>query len=205
MRAFKSLLTILLFTISSAFAAEQRAVFAGGCFWGVEAVFEELNGVIDVRSGYAGGSASNATYDEVSGGGTGHAESVEIRFDPAKISYEQLLNVFFVVAHDPTQIDRQGPDVGTQYRSVIFFLNDAQQRSARSFIDAIEASKALDKPVATQLVKFRGFYSAEPEHQNFVRRNPKHPYVVAHDLPKLQALKNTFPDLIRKPRHGRER
>ncbi|HEX6278492.1 MAG TPA: peptide-methionine (S)-S-oxide reductase MsrA, partial [Pyrinomonadaceae bacterium] len=130
MRRSCLVLTIVFLAACSALGAEQRAVFAGGCFWGVEAVFEELNGVTDVRSGYAGGSADTATYDEVSGGRTGHAESVEIRFDPAKITYEQLLNIFFLIAHDPTQVDRQGPDVGKQYRSVIFYLNDAQQRSA---------------------------------------------------------------------------
>jgi peptide-methionine (S)-S-oxide reductase len=191
------LLTTILLGGASSSAAEQRAVFAGGCFWGVEAVFEELKGVKDVRSGYSGGTGSTADYDSVSSGRTKHAESVEIRFDPAVITYEQLLNVFFVVAHDPTQVDRQGPDIGTHYRSAIFYANDAQRISAQKFITALEASEAFEMPIATKLEKLTTFYAAEPEHQDFVRRNPRDPYVVAHDLPKLAALKKAFPNLIK--------
>jgi len=187
----------VLFLSFSCFAAEQKAVFAGGCFWGVEAVFEELKGVKGVRSGYSGGTGSTADYDSVSSGRTKHAESVEIRFDPALITYEQLLNVFFVVAHDPTQVDRQGPDIGPQYRSAIFYANDAQRISAQKFIAALEASKAFEMPIATKLEKLTTFYAAETEHQDFVRRNPSDTYVVAHDLPKLAALKKAFPNLIK--------
>jgi peptide-methionine (S)-S-oxide reductase len=178
-------------------AAEEKAVFAGGCFWGVEAVFEHVKGVIDVRSGYSGGTRTTANYGSVSTGETQHAESVEIRFDPAKVTYEQLLYVFFVVAHDPTEIDRQGPDVGPQYRSVIFFTTDKQKISAEAFILAVESSKALDKPVATRILPLVGFFPAEVYHQDFVKKNPNHPYVVAHDLPKLADLKAKFPKLYR--------
>jgi len=189
---------VLLMFAFPAFAAEQKAVFAGGCFWGVEAVFEHVKGVINVRSGYAGGTKETATYDAVSSGETTHAEAVELRFDPAKVTYEQLLNIFFVVAHDPTEVNRQGPDVGPQYRSVIFYLDEKQKKSARSFIGAIDASKALDKPVATELTPFAGFFEAEQYHQDFLRKNPDHPYILAHDLPKLRALKEKFPDLYKK-------
>lgn len=188
----------ILMLASSGLAGVERAVLAGGCFWGVEAVFEELKGVTDVRSGYTGGTGSTADYDSVSSGRTTHAEAVEIRYNPALITYEQLLNVFFVVAHDPTQVDRQGPDIGTQYRSAIFYLNDAQHRSALKFIASLNASKAFDKPIATKLEKLTTFYAAEPEHQDFVRRNPSDSYVVAHDLPKLEALKRAFPQLLKR-------
>lgn len=176
-------------------AAEQTAVFAGGCFWGVEAVFEHVKGVIDVQSGYSGGSKDTADYETVSSGETKHAESVEVRFDPAKVTYEQLLYVFFTVAHDPTEIDRQGPDVGPQYRSVIFYKDDKQLASAKAFIAAINDSKALKKPVATELVQFTAFYPAEKHHQNYLKNNPKDPYIVINDMPKLQALKEKFPNL----------
>jgi len=191
-------LVIVLVLFSSAiFGAEQRAVFAGGCFWGVEAVFEHVNGVIDVRSGYAGGSKASADYETVSNGRTKHAESVEIRFDDSKISYEQLLYVFFAVAHDPTEVNRQGPDVGTQYRSVIFYVNEKQRSSAKAFIAAIDLSKAFSKPVATELSPLSAFYPAEEYHQDYLRNNPADPYIIAHDLPKLAALKQKFPELYR--------
>jgi len=180
---------------TSAIAAEQTAIFAGGCFWGVEAVFEHVKGVTDVRSGYSGGTRNTATYDDVSSGTTRHAEAVEVRFDPAKITYEQLLNIFFVVAHDPTEVDRQGPDRGPQYRSVIFYKDDSQMRSAKAFIDAINASKAFKKPVATKLVPFAAFYEAEEYHQNYLKNNPTDSYIVMNDMPKLAALKQKFPDL----------
>jgi peptide-methionine (S)-S-oxide reductase len=196
----RSLVAIVTFLIAGAthgFAAEQKAVFAGGCFWGVEAVFEHVKGVIAVRSGYAGGTAKTANYQDVSGGQTKHAESVEIRFDPAKVSYVQLLNIFFAVAHDPTEVNRQGPDVGTQYRSVIFYLNANQQRAAKAFITAIDSSKALDKPVATQVVPLVAFFAAEEHHQDYLKNNPDDSYIVAHDLPKLAELKKRFPELYR--------
>lgn len=187
----------LVISVSSARAAEQTAVFAGGCFWGVEAVFEHVTGVVAVRSGYSGGSKETADYETVSAGETKHAESVEVRFDDSKVTYEQLLYVFFAVAHDPTEVDRQGPDVGPQYRSVIYYKDEKQKAAAKAFIMAIDMSKALNKPVATQLVPFSAFYEAEKYHQNNLRNNPKDPYIVTHDLPKLEALKQKFPSLYR--------
>lgn len=199
MRLFRSvnIAVIVVLAAASAMAAEERAVFAGGCFWGVEAVFEHVKGVIDVRSGYAGGTKDTANYDAVSSGETNHAETVEIRFDPAKISYEQLLFVFFTVAHDPTEVNRQGPDEGTQYRSAIFYVGEKQKRAAQAFVKALEDSKALPKPVATQIVPLVEFFPAEDYHQDFVKNNPRQAYVVIHDLPKLEALKEKFPKLYR--------
>lgn len=187
----------ILFLSFTCFAAEQKAVFAGGCFWGVEVVFESLKGVIDVRSGYSGGTAKTSNYRDVSYGRTTHAESVEVRFDPAKITYEQLLNIFFIVAHDPTEVDRQGPDIGRHYRSVIFYADDAQLRSAQAFIGALEKGKVYKKPIVTKLERLDQFYPAEEEHQDFVRRNPDDAYVVRHDLPKLVVLKQAFPNLLK--------
>ena len=188
---------VVLVSAISTLAAEQKAVLAGGCFWGVEAVFEHVRGVIDVRSGYSGGTKETANYPDVGSGETTHAESVEIRFDPAKVTYEQLLYVFFTVAHDPTEVDRQGPDVGKQYRSAIFYLDEKQMRSAKAFIASVNTSKAFPKPVATQIVPLNGFYPAEDYHQDFLKNNPDHPYIVAHDLPKLKVLKAKFPELYR--------
>lgn len=179
-------------------AADQTAVFAGGCFWGVEAVFEHVKGVKDVKSGYSGGTKQTANYDDVSYGKSTHAEAVKITFDPAKVTYEQLLYIFFAVVHDPTEVDRQGPDVGPQYRSAIFYSDAKQKASAEKFIASINAAKVFDKPVATQVVKYEMFYDAETEHQDFMRKNPTHPYIVAHDLPKLEALKKKFPELYEK-------
>jgi peptide-methionine (S)-S-oxide reductase len=179
-------------SVEPAIAAEQKAVFAGGCFWGVEAVFEHVKGVIDVKSGYSGGKKETANYDEVSGGETKHAESVEIRFDPSKITYEQLLKIFFEVAHDPTELNRQGPDVGPQYRSVIFYMNDEQKKAANTFIESLGASKKFAKPVVTEVVPFDQFYPAEDYHQDFMRKNPAHEYIVYHDKPKVEALKKKF-------------
>ena len=194
--ASQLLLAILIFTACSPVsAAEQRAVFAGGCFWGVEAVFEHVKGVIDVKSGYAGGTKETANYDAVSSGETKHAESVEIRFDPAKITYEQLLKIFFEVAHNPTELNRQGPDVGPQYRSAIFFLNDEQKNVAKKFIEAVNASKAFPDPVVTEVVPLKGFFEAESYHQDFMRKNPDHAYIVYHDKPKVEALKKRFATL----------
>lgn len=186
---------LLSWGCSTTQAAEETAVFAGGCFWGVEAVFEHVKGVNSVVSGYSGGTKETANYETVSSGRTDHAESVMIKFDPTKISYQQLLFIFFAVAHDPTQVDRQGPDEGRQYRSVIFYTTDDQKTQATAFIDAVNKSKALSKPIATQVVPFKAFYKAEDEHQDFVKRNPDYPYVVYNDLPKLAELKKKFPDL----------
>lgn len=176
---------------------EQTAVFAGGCFWGVEAVFEHVTGVKDVRSGYSGGDAKSANYDDVSSGDTQHAESVIVTFDPAKVTYTQLLTVFFSVAHDPTEVNRQGPDTGPQYRSAIFYTDAAQKKAAEAYIAAINASKVYPKPVATQVVPFVKFYDAEEYHQNYLVRNPTQPYIVIHDMPKLEALKAKFPELYK--------
>jgi peptide-methionine (S)-S-oxide reductase len=189
--------TVLVFA-TPAFAAGQKAVFAGGCFWGVEAVFEHVKGVTDVRSGYAGGTSTNANYEAVSGGGTDHAETVEITFDPTSVSFEQLLMIFFSVAHDPTEVDRQGPDSGRQYRSVIFYVNEQQKKTAESFIAAVNSAKAFERPVATQVEPLRQFFAAEEYHQDYVRKNPADSYVVAHDLPKLKELQRKFQSLYRR-------
>ncbi|HKP70130.1 MAG TPA: peptide-methionine (S)-S-oxide reductase MsrA [Pyrinomonadaceae bacterium] len=179
-------------------AAEEKAIFAGGCFWGVEAVFEHVKGVVDVRSGYAGGTKDTADYDAVSSGSTKHAESVEIRFDPTKITYDQLLYIFFAVAHDPTELNRQGPDVGTQYRSAIFYSSPKQKKAAEDFIVAIEKSKAFDKKIVTEVSPLGEFFVAEKYHQDYLKNHPDEPYIVANDLPKLEALKQKFPELYRK-------
>jgi peptide-methionine (S)-S-oxide reductase len=176
---------------------DQTAVFAGGCFWGVEAVFEHLKGVSDVISGFSGGDAATANYDAVSFGQTGHAEAVKITYDPAQISYGQLLKVYFLVAHDPTQLNRQGPDVGTQYRSAIFVNTAEQKRVAQAYIAQLDKNKVFRTPIVTQLVPATDFYAAEEYHQNFIDRNPTYPYVVVHDLPKLDHLKQQFPDLYK--------
>lgn len=174
---------------------ERTAVFAGGCFWGVEAVFEHVKGVTDVKSGYAGGDAKTANYDDVSDGDTGHAESVLVTYDPAKVTYVQLLTVFFSVAHDPTEVNRQGPDTGTQYRSAIFYSSDEQKKLANDYIDAINKATVFSKPVATQVVPLVKFYDAEAYHQDYLVRHPDQPYIVYNDIPKLAALKEKFPDL----------
>lgn len=176
----------------------ETAVLAGGCFWGVEAVFEQLKGVSDVVSGFAGGSAANAHYDIVSSGRTGHAESVKITYDPSQISYGQLLKVFFSIAHDPTEVNRQGPDTGTQYRSAIFYSNDEQKRIAEAYIQELNDAKVFRKKIATQVAPFQNFYPAEDYHQNFIERNPTYPYVVYNDLPKLQQLKQQYPAMCKR-------
>lgn len=193
LRAF--VISVFLFAGSSAYSAEQTAVFAGGCFWGVEAVFEHVKGVNSVVAGYSGGTKETADYETVSSGKTDHAESVMIKFDPAKVTYQQLLYIFFAVAHDPTELNFQGPDHGRQYRSVIFFMDDSQKNQALAFIKAIDDSKALKKPVVTEVVPFKAFYKAEDEHQGFVRLNPDNDYVVYNDLPKIRELKKKFPEL----------
>ena len=178
-------------------AAQETAVFAGGCFWGVEAVFEHVKGVIDVRSGYAGGKKETAEYETVSEGNSGHAESVEVRFDPAKVSYEQLLEVFFTVVHDPTQLNRQGPDVGTQYRSAIFFVNEKQKSAAEAYISKLKASKAFSQPIVTEVSELKQFFPAEDYHQDYMKKNPEDPYIVYHDVPKVKALKEKFSALYK--------
>lgn len=173
----------------------RTAVFAGGCFWGVEAVFENTRGVADVRSGYAGGTEKAAKYDEVSSGETGHAEAVEVSFDPDRVSYEQLLEIFFKVVHNPTELNRQGPDVGPQYRSAIFFTDQTQKKAAEAYIAKLGEAKVFTDPIVTQVVPLEKFYEAEKYHQDYLRRNPKDPYIVYHDLPKLENLKKQFPTL----------
>ena len=174
---------------------DQTAVLAGGCFWGVDAVFKHVKGVVSVTSGYSGGSAKTAQYETVSSGATGHAESVKITYDPAKISYNQLLQVFFFVAHDPTELNRQGPDAGTQYRSIIFYDNDEQKKIAQTYISEVNKSKAFSDPIVTEVVPLKQFYPAEDYHQNFLERNPDNPYIVYNDKPKLVELQKKFPSL----------
>ncbi len=173
----------------------QTAVFAGGCFWGVEAVFRHVKGVTQAVSGYAGGTVKDPSYEQVSSGRTGHAESVEVTYDPAQISYGQLLVVFFSVAHDPTELNRQGPDVGTQYRSAIFYVNDEQKRVAQAYIDQLSRAKAFGQPIVTQVAPLPAFFPAEGYHQNYLALHPMQPYIVYNDLPKLEALRKEFPTL----------
>ncbi len=174
------------------------AVVAGGCFWGVEAVFERLKGVTDVVSGYAGGQPSTAHYEMVGTGRTGHAESVRISYDPSQISYGRLLQVFFSVAHDPTQLNRQGPDEGTQYRSAIFYASEDQKRVAEAYIQQLNQAKVFKRPIITKLTPLEGFYPAEDYHQDYIAHNPGNPYVIYNDLPKLSELKKKYPDLVTK-------
>jgi peptide-methionine (S)-S-oxide reductase len=183
-----------------ALAAGERtetAVLSGGCFWGVEAVFEHVKGVKSVVSGYSGGSADTAHYVIVSSGRTGHAESVRITFDPGAVSYAQLLKVFFSVAHDPTELDRQGPDVGTQYRSAIFYTSEEQKATALAYIAQLEAGRIFRRPIVTQVVPLQAFYPAESYHQDYLARHPSQPYIVVNDLPKLVALQRELPGLYR--------
>jgi peptide-methionine (S)-S-oxide reductase len=174
----------------------HTAVIAGGCFWGIEAVFEHVRGVKNVTSGYAGGSADTAHYEMVGTGRTGHAESVSIVYDRSQISYGQLLKVFFSVAHDPTQLNRQGPDVGTEYRSAIFAANDEQTRIARAYIDQLSHAKVFPRSIATEVVGLQAFYQAEDYHQDFAALHPTHPYIAIHDLPKVERLRTQLPDLF---------
>lgn len=182
---------------AAAAPAEQTAVFAGGCFWGVDAVFKHVKGVSNVVSGYAGGSAATAHYEQVSNGKTGHAESVRISFNPAQVSYRQLLQVFFGVAHDPTQLNRQGPDVGSQYRSAIFYTSAEQQEIAHSYIRQLTDARTFSAPIVTQVVSLQQFYPAEEYHQNYLALHPYQPYIVFNDMPKLAQLRKQFPVLYR--------
>ena len=174
----------------------QTAVLAGGCFWGLEGVFEHVRGVRDVVSGYAGGTRADANYERVSSEATGHAEAVRIRYDPAKVSYGTLLRIYFSVTTDPTLLNRQGPDIGPSYRSAIFPQDPAQANVARAYIAQLTQAKAFPRPIVTKIEQGR-FYAAEDHHQDFMRRNPRHPYIVINDRPKVAALKRLFPDLYR--------
>jgi peptide-methionine (S)-S-oxide reductase len=178
---------------ADAVKGEATAVFAGGCFWGVDAVFKHVKGVTNVVSGYSGGSAATAKYMLVGTGATGHAESVQVTYDPSKVSYPELLKVFFSVAHDPTQLDRQGPDVGSQYRSAVFYASPAQKEIAQHYIAQLDAAKAFARPIVTQVVPLDKFYPAEDYHQNYLALHPDQPYIVYNDLPKLAELKKEFP------------
>ena len=182
-----------VFDSNVASPAEDTAVFAGGCFWGVEAVFEHVKGVKSAVSGYAGGTAANPSYEMVSSGDTGHAESVQVIYDPSQVSYGKLLQVFFSVAHDPTQLNRQGPDHGTQYRSAIFYNTPQQQRVAEAYIKQLTAAKTFSRPIVTQVSKLSAFYPAEAYHQDYLAHHPNQLYIVINDQPKVAALKKQFP------------
>ena len=186
--------------IDSALASQpgqQTAVLAGGCFWGVQAVFQHVKGVTNATSGYAGGSAETAQYETVSNGDTGHAESVRITFDPSQVTYGQLLHVFFSVATDPTELNRQGPDTGTQYRSVIFYSNDEQKHIAESYIAQLGQAKVFSSRIVTQVVPFKAFYPAEDYHQNFATLHPDNPYIAMNDAPKVEHLREEFPAIYK--------
>ena len=176
-------------------ASQQTAVLSGGCFWGIQAVFQHVKGVISATSGYSGGSAKTAEYEIVSTGETGHAESVQIVYDPSQITYGGLLRVFFSVAHDPTQLNRQGPDEGTQYRSSIFYTSDEQKHIAESYIAQLDKAKVFSAPIVTKVVPLQAFYPAEAYHQNYATLHPNQPYIVFNDAPKVEHLKHQFPDL----------
>jgi len=175
---------------------KETAVFAGGCFWGTQAVFERVKGVIHTTAGYAGGSPTTATYDQVTSETTGHAESVEVIYDPSKITYGQLLRIFFSVAHDPTQLDRQGPDIGSSYRSAIFYVGDDQKRIANAYISQLDDAKVFQRRIVTEVTPLKGFYRAEDYHQDYALHNPQNPYIQVCDRPKIEALKRQFPDLF---------
>jgi peptide-methionine (S)-S-oxide reductase len=177
-------------------SGKQVAVFAGGCFWGVQAVFERVKGVVSTAAGYSGGAASTATYDQVITETTGHAESVEVVYDPSRITYGQLLRIFFSVAHDPTQLNRQGPDVGTSYRSAIFYTNEDQKRIADAYIAQLDAARVFPARIVTQVTALKGFYRAENYHQDYALKNPNNPYIQICDIPKIAALKQQFPELF---------
>jgi peptide-methionine (S)-S-oxide reductase len=176
---------------------EQTAVLAGGCFWGVEAVFEHVKGVLHAESGYSGGTEDTAQYYRVASGATGHAESVRVTYDPSQITYGQLLKVFFSVAHDPTELNRQGPDVGAQYRSAIFYANEEQKRIAVSYVDQLNQAKVFERKIATQVVPLKAFHEAEDYHQNYLVNHPNEPYIVYNDMPKLANLRKILPELYK--------
>ena len=177
-------------------SGKQTAVFAGGCFWGTQAVFQRVKGVVKTTAGYAGGSASTATYDQVTTEKTGHAESVEVVYDPTQITYGRLLRIFFSVAHDPTQLNRQGADVGPSYRSAIFYANEDQRRIAQAYIAQLDQAKVFPKPIVTQVSPLKGFYPAEDYHQDYALHHPENPYIQVCDRPKIESLKKQFPELF---------
>ena len=179
-------------------AGDQTAVFSGGCFWGIQAVFQHVKGVKNATSGYSGGPASAAEYELVSTGTTGHAESVQVIYDPAQVSYGQLLKVFFSVAHDPTQLNRQGPDSGSQYRSAIFYTNDEQKRIADAYLSQLRLAKSFPRPIVTQVTALKAFYPAEAYHQNYATLHPDDPYIERNDAPKVEHLRDQLPDLYKK-------
>ncbi|MCC7006554.1 MAG: peptide-methionine (S)-S-oxide reductase MsrA, partial [Ottowia sp.] len=176
--------------------SQEMVVLAGGCFWGMQAVFERVRGVQEVLAGYAGGSASQARYENVSSGNTGHAEAVKISYDPSHITFEKLLDVYFSVAHDPTQLNQQGPDHGSQYRSAIFYTTDEQKNQAQEKINQLQRSRVFAQAITTQVIPLPEFYAAETEHQNYADHHPDNPYIVIHDAPKVVQLKKQFPDLF---------
>lgn len=177
---------------------QQTAVLAGGCFWGVQGVFERVKGVTNVVAGYAGGSKSTAQYETVSTGTTGHAESVKITYDPSQVSFGQLLKIYFSVVQDPTELNRQGPDTGTQYRSAIFYMNDDQKRVADAYIQQLDNAKIFSKKIVTQVVPYTGFYAAEGYHQHFLDKHPTYPYIAINDMPKIAALQKEYPQMCKR-------
>ena len=179
----------------------ETAVFAGGCFWGIQAVFQHTKGVTSAVSGYSGGWTSKPSYEMVGTGTTGHAESVEVTFDPARISYATLLKIFFSVAHDPTQLNRQGPDVGTQYRSSLFYMSDEQKKTAQAYIDELNKAHVFPRPVVTEVVKYKAFYPAEAYHQDYAELHPDEPYIAINDAPKVVNLRKQFPELYKDAIH----
>lgn len=183
--------------LNTGMAADDTAYFAGGCFWGIEGVYEHVKGVKSAVSGYSGGTRESADYDQVSSGRTGHAETVRVIYDPAQVSFGQLLHIFFSVAHDPTQLNRQGPDRGPHYRSAIFFNTAGQQQIAQRYIAELTSAKFFDRPIVTQLVRLTAFYPAEEYHQDYMVRHPNQPYIVFHDAPKVAALKKNFASLYK--------
>jgi peptide-methionine (S)-S-oxide reductase len=196
MKRLPLILAALIAAPAIAAPKTETAVLAGGCFWGMESVFEHVKGVTDVVSGFAGGSARDASYDRVSSETTGHAEAIKISYDPSQISYAQLLQIFFTVAHDPTQVNRQGPDTGPSYRSAIFPQNTAQAAAAKVFIARLSGSHAYKAPIATK-IEHGGFYAAEAYHQDFAQKHPYYPYIVVNDRPKVTALRQRFPNLYK--------
>ena len=184
-------------SVASARGKQETAVLSGGCFWGVQAVYQHTKGVLSATSGYAGGNAEAAHYEQVGTGNTGHAESVKIVYDPAQITYGQILMIFFSVAHNPTELNKQGPDWGTQYRSSIFYANEEQKKIAVAYVAQLESAKVYPQKIVTQIVPLNEFYPAEAYHQDYVKHNPRNPYIAINDLPKLANLKKEFPELYR--------
>ncbi len=179
----------------------ETAVFAGGCFWGIQAVFQHTKGVTSTVSGYSGGWTSKPSYEMVGSGTTGHAESVQVTFDPARISYATLLKIFFSVAHDPTQLNRQGPDVGTQYRSSLFYMSDEQKKTAQAYIEELNKAHVFPRPIVTEVVKYKAFYPAEAYHQDYAELHPDEPYIAINDAPKVVNLRKQFPELYKDAIH----